>query len=107
WITIYITGKTDFREVVREKLENSPLAIMPGNIGGTGGDGPFADMYWVDESVHLRTIKEAIGSKLVWRYRLRFYGSLESFIESQNPTSKTSDFTDEEKALIREMQASA
>ena len=63
-------------------------------------------MYWVDEKIKLRELKEAIGSKLIWKYRLNFYTTLESFIESQNKKKTTSDFTAEERALLAEMQAS-
>lgn len=106
WITIYITGKDDFREDVREKLDGAELRVMPGYLGGSHSGETFADMYWVDEKTKLRQLKEVIGSKLIWKYRLRFYGSLEAFIESQNPKTKASEFTPEENALLAEMQAS-
>lgn len=104
WITIYITGKDDFKEEVSKRLESSDLKYMPGYNGGSG-DEAFSDMYWVDERVDLREFKEAIGSKLIWKYRLRFYTSLEAFIESQNKTQKA-DFSAEERALLAEMVAS-
>ena len=106
WITIYITGNDDFREDVREKLDGADLSIMPGNIGGAPSGQAFADMYWVDEKINLRQVKEVIGSKLIWKYRLRFYGSLEAFIESQDPEKDATEFTPEENALLAEMQAS-
>jgi hypothetical protein len=105
WTTLYITGKTDFREEVREKLDDSALKIMPGYTGSSGLGDPH-DLYWIDEKVTLRSVKEAIGSKLVWKYRLQFYPSLEEFIESQNRKQKsTTEFTAEDLALIAEMQA--
>jgi hypothetical protein len=104
WTTIYITGKDDFREEVSRRLESSDLKYMPGYNGGSGNE-TFSDMYWIDERVDLREFKEAIGSKLIWKYRLRFYTSLEAFIESQNKTQKA-DFSAEERALLAEMVAS-
>lgn len=107
WITIYITGKGDFREDVGRKLEDSDLKLMPGYTGGSVGEtNLITDMYWIDEKTTLREVKEAIGSKLIWKYRLRFYDSLESFIESQNTRKTTSEFTAEERALLAEIQAS-
>jgi hypothetical protein len=105
WITIYITGKDDFREEVARKLDNSDLKYMPGYNGGSGNPDLFSDMYWIDEKVKLRELKEAIGSKLVWKYRLQFYTTLEAFIESQNSKQKA-DFSAEERALLAEMVAS-
>jgi hypothetical protein len=107
WVTIYITGKGDFREDVGRKLEDSDLKFMPGYTGGSSGEGELiSDMYWIDERVNVREVKEAIGSKLIWKYRLRFYTSLESFIESQNTRKPSAEFTAEERALLAEMQAS-
>jgi hypothetical protein len=105
WSTLYITGKGDFREDVGEKLENSDLKLMPGYTGGAQAGDLYHDMYWVDDKVKLREVKEAIGSKLVWKYRLRFYTSLEAFIESQNPKTNSTEFTAEERALLAEIQA--
>lgn len=107
WVTIYITGREDFHKEVGEKLEDSDLRLMPGYTGGSAIEGGlYSDLYWVDEKVSLRELKEAIGSKLIWKYRLNFYTSLESFIESQNKKKTTTDFTAEERALLAEMQAS-
>src|SRR4051812_18149535 len=105
WATIYITGKEDFREDVGKKLEDSDLNLMPGYTGVSGDPELFSDLYWVDEKINLRELKEAIGSKLIWKYRLRFYTSLEAFIESQNSKRNSGEFTAEEQALLKEMQA--
>lgn len=107
WVTIYITGKTDFREDVGKRLEDSDLKLMPGYNGGSGEQELFSDLYWVDEKVKLRELKEAIGSKLIWKHRLQFYPSLEAFIESQNAKRNSTEFTKEERALLEEIVASA
>jgi hypothetical protein len=82
WITVYITGKPDFREEVLKKLENSSVNFMPGNTGASS-DMDTHDLYWLDEKEDLKDFKRAIGSKLIWKYRLSFFASLEAFIESQ------------------------
>jgi hypothetical protein len=106
WVTIYITGKEDFRDDVREKLESSDLNLMPGYNGGSTDPHLFTDLYWIDEKLTLRQVKEAIGSKLVWKYRLKFYGSLEAFLESQNAGKNNMNLNAEEQALLAEMVAS-
>ena len=105
WSTLYITGKEDFREVVGEKLEDSDLKLMPGYTGGAQAGDLYHDMYWIDDSVSVRSVKDAIGSKLVWKHRLQFYTSLEAFIESQNPKKNDTEFTAEERALLDEIAA--
>jgi hypothetical protein len=105
WTTLYITGKSDFRDEVREKLEESDLNLMPGYTGTFSSTDEVHDLYWVDEKTPLREFKEAVGSKLVWKFRLQFYPSLEAFIESQNKSKKTEDLTPEDLALIEEIKA--
>jgi hypothetical protein len=104
WTTLYITGKSEFQEEVRDKLEDSDLKIMPGYTGTYSSQETPHDLYWVDEKITLRQFKEAIGSKLIWKHRLGFYESLEAFIESQNENQKSSDLTDEDLALIEHMK---
>jgi hypothetical protein len=103
WITIYITGKADFREEVLRKLEHSNVNFMPGYTGASS-DMDTHDLYWLDERVDLRSFKEAIGSKLIWKYRLNFFNSLEAFIESQKNKKNEPEFSPEENALLLKMQ---
>lgn len=70
WTTLYINGRTGFREEVGKRLEDSSVNIMPGYENGLSSDGQ--DMYWLAEGIPLRDVKEAIGAKLIWKYRLRF-----------------------------------
>jgi hypothetical protein len=100
WTTIYITGKPEFREEVKKRLEHSDLKFMPGYIGSSSGQD---DLYWLDADTELRLFKEAIGGKTIWKYRLRFFESLEEFLEYKN-TKPTSELTPEDIALIDEMR---
>jgi hypothetical protein len=106
WTTLYITGRFDFREELRDKLEGSRLDFMPGYIEGTAGPRIY-DLFWVNEDLSLRKFKEEIGSKLIWKYRLRFHTSLEDFIQSVNKEQSSSDLTEEEKDLLSAMRQSA
>jgi hypothetical protein len=99
WSTLYITGKGDFREEVREKLEQSNLKVMPGYTGMVSEE-EVHDLYWVDDKVNVRDFKAAIGSKLIWNYRLHFFPSFEAFIESQNKAKDKTELTAEELAMI-------
>src|SRR3954469_8949692 len=82
WKTIYITGKGDFREEVKRKLEHSDQRYLPGFIESAPGQTTH-DLYWLDGRTDLRTFKQAIGGKLIWKYRMRFFNTLEEFTASQ------------------------
>lgn len=103
WITIYITGKSDFREEVRKKLESSDVNFMPGYTGASS-EMDTHDLYWLDERVDLRNLKLAIGSKLIFKYRLNFFTSLEAFIESQKNKHQEAEFIPEAHPLFLKLQ---
>jgi len=104
WKTIYIVGKTDFREEVRRKLEHSNQRYMPGFIETSSGETTH-DLYWLDGRTDLREFKEAIGGKLVWKHRLHFYSTLEEFLQSQQQKT-ANEFSERERQMIAEMQGS-
>jgi len=95
WNTIYITGKSGFKEEVSKSLEDSD-SVMPGS---TGNDHDVS-LFWIDDTLPLRDLKKEIGSKIVFKYRLRFFSSLE---ELQRQQEKNTSLTPREEAMIREM----
>lgn len=96
WNTLYITGKPGFKEEVLESLEDSDLPIMPGS---TGNEQDII-LFWVDDTLPLRSFKKAIGGKVVFKYRLQFFSTLE---ERPQVQEKKSSLTPREEAMIREM----
>lgn len=103
WTTIYITGRPAFQTEVRKKLEQSNLDVMPGYIDNSTTNITH-DLYWLNDQTTLRDMKEAIGSKLVWKYRLKFYADLEAFLNSQEQAAKTAEFTQDDLDLIAHMR---
>ncbi len=102
WTTIYITGKTDFREEVKKKLEHSDQRYMPGFIENSLGETTH-DLYWLDGRTDLRAFKEAIGGKLIWKHRLRFFDNLEAFLLSQQAKTEN-EFSEREREMIAGME---
>jgi hypothetical protein len=96
WTTIYVTGKEGFNEEVLKHLMQADFEVMP----GSSGKEPKVSLYWVDESVSLRDFKKAIGAKIVFKYRLQFFSTLE---EIENAQALNSKLTAREEAMIREM----
>jgi hypothetical protein len=96
WNTIYITGKSGFKEEILKSLENSDLPFMPGSTGNEQD----ISLFWIDDSLSLRDFKKAIGSKVVFKYRLQFFNHLE---ELQGEQEKKPSLTPREEAMIREM----
>ncbi len=100
WGTLYIYGKPGFEQEVLDQLEHSSIGFMPGSVSGEQN----VALYWVDERTNMRDFKKAIGSEIVFKYRLRFFSSLESLHEFQEQQISYHDsFTPQEQALIRQM----
>ena len=103
WITVYITGKADFRVEVQKKLESSDINFMPGNTCSSS-DMDTHDLYSLDDKVDLRQFKQAIGSKHVLKYRLNFYTSLEAFIEAQNKKRESEEVAEQASLFLKMME---
>lgn len=86
WTTLYLEGKPGFDSEVLKNLEHSGFTFLHGTSLESG-----VCLYWVDEKAKVRDIKMAIGSKTVFKYRLRFYGSIEELIEAQPHVEEADD----------------
>jgi len=103
WTTIYITGRPEFQPEVRKKLEHSKLDFMPGYVDNTTANVTH-DLYWLNDQTELREMKEAVGSKLIWKYRLKFHASLEPFLQEQENTAQTAELTQDDLDLMAHMR---
>lgn len=100
WSTLYIYGKSGFEREVLDQLEHSSIGFMPGSTTGEENSA----LYWVDDHTNMRDFKKAVGSAIVFKYRLRFFSTLEGLHEFQDQRLISTDtFTPQEQALIRKM----
>lgn len=98
WKTVYIVGKDKFNDEVVKHLERSGIDFMSGY--DTREPGQDHQLFWIPEDMSMRTFKEAIGAKTVFKHRLRFFESLEQFVERIN----SSEFTDDERKRVERMR---
>ena len=82
WTTIYINGRPGGEAEILNNLTHSGINFMPGYANEKG-----LILFWVDESESLRSFKKAIGSKIIFKYRLRFFTTIEAFVESNHDES--------------------
>ncbi|MFN3840238.1 MAG: hypothetical protein ACK4RF_05980 [Cyclobacteriaceae bacterium] len=86
WVQLYVAGKGDFCREVMDALERSGLPFMPGYLYDTSITENHS-MLWIDDSKSIEEYKRAIGAKLVWKYRLRFFSELSAFSASARPAA--------------------
>lgn len=95
WSTVYIKGREGFEREVIHQLEKSGFSFLP----GTEEQG--LSLFWVDNLAKLREFKMAIGSKTIFKYRLRFFLSLE---EAEQKSYSRSSFTLDEEKKVKKME---
>ena len=103
WNTIYIEGRNDFWEDVNKKIFQSDLNFLPGHMEQRA-DAKFHGLYWLDSKVDLRAFKEAIGGKIIWKYRLQFCLELEEKKEDE-VQEKSVPLSDKENGMITAMRS--
>ncbi len=79
WTTLYIHGRSGAEAEILHSLEHSGLNFLPGYANEDG-----LLLVWIDEAEPLRSFKKAIGGKTIFKYRLRFYATVEAFVESKS-----------------------
>jgi len=100
WITVYIRGKSGFEAEVLNNLEGSGFIFMPGFSAEKG-----LMLYWINEGENLRPFKNAIGSKTILKYRLRFFTNIEEFVESKYNAKNEESSSQKRASVIHEMNS--
>lgn len=59
-------------------------------------------LIWVKENSELKELKKAISAKVVFKYRLQFFSTLEEFDQS-HAKNNILQFTPAEEAMVRKM----
>ena len=78
WVTVYIRGKNGFKPEVQHELERARFDVLPGYANERG-----VALYWLPENIALRDFKKAIGAKCIFKHRLKFYLTVEEFVENK------------------------
>ncbi|MBX2916391.1 MAG: hypothetical protein KF856_14070 [Cyclobacteriaceae bacterium] len=92
WSTLYISGKPGFKEAILDKLSHPGRFYLPGSFDTEHE----LLLYWIDSNVPLRNFKNEIGSKLIFKYRLRFH----AVVPEESTDTRLSV---QEKALVKKM----
>lgn len=91
WITVYVRGRSGAEADVIKNLEQAKFRYMRGSSTEKG-----FWLYWIDKPENLRAFKKAIGSKTVFKYRLKFFTNVEEFIESKHNKQLTESYAPNE-----------
>ena len=94
WITVYMRGRKGFRREVLAKLERTWLP-------GSHEANKDLLMFWIEDISKLRSLKIAIGSKLILKYRLHFFTDLDFHLKAEK--SQLTEFSMVETEMMTKM----
>lgn len=94
WVTVYIRGRMNFKKEVLAKLEQSWL------VGSHEANDDLL-MFWIEDTSRLRSLKIAIGGKLIFKYRLHFFTDLDLHLKGEKRQS--TEFSTEETEMVTRM----
>ncbi len=97
--TIYIKGIKKYKVSLIKGLDKSNLKEGKDYIQGLAGD-DYA-LYWLNDKITLKEFKLAVGTKFVWKHRMRFYNSL----DEMNPPVVDVELNEGEKKLLKRMKS--
>src|SRR5687767_2710809 len=94
WVTVYIRGRKGFQKEVLPKLEESWLA-------GSHEANNDLLMFWIEDTLRLRSLKIAIGCKLIFKYRLHFFTDLDLHLKAEK--RQLTEFSTEDTDMVSRM----
>lgn len=94
WKTLYATGRSGFASRLVDALDASGENFLPGSSGEND-----VYMFWVTEHFSLSKLKIALGSKRIFKYRLRFFNDVSTFTLFTEKNRKKNFTPDQEQAF--------
>jgi hypothetical protein len=100
WKTLYVTGRPGFDRELLSSLEKTDSHYLTGSFND---DNTY--LFWVTESFEVQKLKYAIGSKVLFRYRLRFFFGVDAFISSRDLGKRNHQFTSVQEQMFRDLNS--
>ena len=94
WVTVYIKGRKSFQKEVLLKLQRTWLR-------GSYEANNDLIMFWIEDASRLRSMKIAIGSKLIFKYRLHFFTDLNFHLKTEK--SRSTELATPEAEIVPNM----
>lgn len=98
WRTLYVTGRRRFESELLEALNRSGEHFLTGSFDTTG-----TYLFWVTDDFSIATLKCVIGSRQIFKYRMRFFDEVESFLSFKDIHKKMHRFTPEQEQMFRDL----
>jgi hypothetical protein len=98
WTTLYISGRPGANVCMTSFLTESKFEFLAGTTDEEG-----MILFWVPDNFKVRKLKEAIGSKLLFKFRMRFFFSVDTFNTERSRNERRPYFTEDQERMFRDM----
>jgi hypothetical protein len=98
WKTLYVTGRAGFDAAILHYLERSDIHFLTGSFNAHD-----TYLFWVTNHFVLQDLKKAIGGKVIFKYRMRFFFEVDAFLSSRDMGKQGHRFTTDQEAMFRDL----
>lgn len=97
WMALYVTGRPGFDQKVKRYLKKFDISFMTGSFSA-------ADTYlfWITDEFDIDSFKWRIGSRRIFKHRLRFFSDVNSFISSRDKNKRKHSFNSNQEQMFRD-----
>lgn len=98
WKIVYVTGREGFDEELATNLRGSEINFLPGSFDAEG-----TYLVWVTEDALLADIKKTVGTRTIFKYRMRFFPTVIDLQAARGKRKAKYEFTAEQESMFREL----
>jgi hypothetical protein len=97
WVGMYVTGRFGFDNKVVHYLKKLDISFMTGSFCATD-----TYLFWIPDDFDLNSFKRKIGSRCIFKHRLRFFLDVNSFVTYRDKNEKKHKFNSGQEQMFRD-----
>ena len=95
WVGMYVTGRLGFDQKMERYLKRHDISFMTGSFSATS-----TYLFWIPDDFDLDSLKRKIGSRRIFKHRLRFFLDVNSFVMSRDKNEKKHNFNSGQEQMF-------
>jgi hypothetical protein len=97
WMAVYVTGRPGFDRKVERYLKKLDISFMTGSFSAAN-----TYLFWITDEFDIDSFKWRIGSRRIFKHRLRFFSDVNSFITSRDKNKRKHNFNSNQEQMFRD-----
>src|SRR5689334_20644239 len=96
-MALYVTGRPGFDQKVARCLKKLKVNFLTGSFSATS-----TYLFWIPDQFDLDKFKGKIGSRRMFKYRLRFFSNANSFATFRDKNKRKHGFDSKQEQMFRD-----